>query len=365
MRPKRNPNEVMINNKKLSTIIKSHQAWLLDDIADKAKPADFTGMTLENIDFSGVNLKYATFANATISHCNFERAMLDSAEFNDANIEYCWFEKGTSLVDADFKDSTISYCSFDHADIEGANFKRSNLEDITFCDSKADGAGFKDATMRYCRFEAASMLEVSFDGAKIYECNFKLAYLFYAWFKGCIFSENDFTDAILKNATLSHITFEGPCCFRDTVLEKCNISRLDAEFMENANFETAGICANTINADKFMVCPEDGSFTGWKRVVTSKNEPLIAKLEIPANAQRSSANGRKCRASEAKVIAIYYLHTDKAYPKNRYAYSIYRQGFKYKVGETVTCEKEFDTNRWEECASGIHFFMTRREAENY
>ena len=149
------------------------------------------------------------------------------------------------------------------------------------------------------------------------------------------------------------------------VLKNCHISRLNAEFMENANFETADVCGNTINADKFMVCPEDGSFTGWKRVVTAKEEPLIVKLEIPANAQRSSANGRNCRASEAKVIAIYDMNTGKAYPKNRYAYSIYRPGFKYKVGETVACEKEFDTNRWNECASGIHFFMTRRDAENY
>lgn len=362
MRPK-NPNDVIINNKKLSTIIKSHQAWLND--VDKAKPADFSGMTLENIDFSGVNLKYANFTNTTIYHCSFDRAILDNADFDNANITNCWFEKGTSLIDAGFVGSTISYSSFDHANIEEANFYRSNLEDINFSDSKADRAVFKEATIRYCKFEASSMQVVSFECAKIYVCTFKLAYLFYALFKDCIFADNNFTDAILYNATINHITFEGPCSFYDAVLKNCHISRLNAEFMENANFETADICGNTINADKFMVCPEDGSFTGWKRVVTAKEEPLIVKLEIPANAQRSSANGRKCRASEAKVIAIYDMNTGKAYPKNRYAYSIYRPGFKYKVGETVACEKEFDTNRWNECASGIHFFMTRREAENY
>ena len=36
----------------------------------------------------------------------------------------------------------------------------------------------------------------------------------------------------------------------------------------------------------------------------------------------------------------------------------------YKVGETVYPDS-FDEDRWNECSNGIHFFMTRREAELY
>ena len=36
----------------------------------------------------------------------------------------------------------------------------------------------------------------------------------------------------------------------------------------------------------------------------------------------------------------------------------------YKAGEIVRPDK-WDDNRWEECSSGIHFFITRLEAERY
>ena len=38
--------------------------------------------------------------------------------------------------------------------------------------------------------------------------------------------------------------------------------------------------------------------------------------------------------------------------------------FKYTIGEIVTVN-DFDTNRWNECSTGIHFFITREEAVNY
>jgi hypothetical protein len=38
--------------------------------------------------------------------------------------------------------------------------------------------------------------------------------------------------------------------------------------------------------------------------------------------------------------------------------------FAYKVGDMVSVD-DFDTNRWNECAPGIHFFITRQEAVDY
>lgn len=35
------------------------------------------------------------------------------------------------------------------------------------------------------------------------------------------------------------------------------------------------------------------------------------------------------------------------------------------VGETVTPTEPFDDDRLKDCASGIHFFITRQEAVNY
>lgn len=105
-------------------------------------------------------------------------------------------------------------------------------------------------------------------------------------------------------------------------------------------------------------CPEKGGFTAFKKL--SNN--VIAELYIPARAKRSSATSRKCRASEAKVVKMWNYKTKETVTEEK---SHFDETFVYKTGETVKTKEPFDDNRWEECASGIHFFMTQKEAENY
>ena len=95
---------------------------------------------------------------------------------------------------------------------------------------------------------------------------------------------------------------------------------------------------------------------------TPSNIYFIIKLKIPEDALRVSATGRKCRASKAKVVSITNL--DGTQTDIKEVSSIYDHRFKYKVGETVEVD-DFDTNRWNECSTGIHFFITREEAVNY
>ena len=106
-----------------------------------------------------------------------------------------------------------------------------------------------------------------------------------------------------------------------------------------------------------MVCPEEGDFIGWKRAGDK-----IVKLHIPQDALRSSATTRKGRCNKAEVIEIY--NTDGTIADERIVSSNYDSSFTYKVGETVEVQ-DFDTNRWNECAKGIHFFTNRQEAINY
>jgi hypothetical protein len=86
------------------------------------------------------------------------------------------------------------------------------------------------------------------------------------------------------------------------------------------------------------------------------------KLQIPEDARRSSATGRKCRCDKAFVVAI--EGTDGSPTELKEVTSDYDENFVYHVGETVT-EPDFCDNRFYECASGIHFFMTRQEAVEY
>ena len=107
-----------------------------------------------------------------------------------------------------------------------------------------------------------------------------------------------------------------------------------------------------------LICPEKGSFIGYKKC----RDDLIVELEIPEDALRSSATTRKCRCSKAKVLSITNLDGSKS--KCTEATSKRDSSFVYKVGETVEVTN-FDPNRWNECSTGIHFFVTREEAEKY
>ena len=106
-----------------------------------------------------------------------------------------------------------------------------------------------------------------------------------------------------------------------------------------------------------IACPEKGLFTAFKKV-----SGYIVELEIPADALRSSSTTRKCRCSKAKVISITNLDGTPSDVKS--VASGYDSKFIYTIGETVEVPN-FDTNRWNECAPGIHFFITRQEAVDF
>ena len=127
---------------------------------------------------------------------------------------------------------------------------------------------------------------------------------------------------------------------------------------ERANLRGADLYgADLYGANLALACPEKGSFTAFK-----KANDFIVELLIPEDAKRSSATSRKCRCSKAKVISITTPSGDNADITN--VASGYDPNFIYRVGETVEVDN-FDEDRWNECAPGIHFFITRQEAVDY
>ena len=92
------------------------------------------------------------------------------------------------------------------------------------------------------------------------------------------------------------------------------------------------------------------SIIGYKKC---KNNTIV-KLEIPRGAVVFSINGNKCRTNKAKVLDI--SGADRAVSEYKY--------MSYYVGDEFTVYN-FNCEYNTECASGIHFFMTREEAEEY
>ena len=175
----------------------------------------------------------------------------------------------------------------------------------------------------------------------------------------------DLSDADLRGADLRDADLRGADLRRadlsDADLSDADLSRAD---LRDANLHCAYLSNTFIDQMMWNIytafyqlqCPESGSYIGYK-----KARGLIVELEIPADAQRSSATSRKCRASKAKVLSITDIDGNPGYDQ---VSSDYDSDFVYARGETVEVS-DFDDNRWNECSTGIHHFITREEAVKY
>ena len=163
----------------------------------------------------------------------------------------------------------------------------------------------------------------------------------------------------LKKWDISNVV--NACCMFRGCESLTDISPLSGWDMSGIR-EMDGMFAHTdVNYDMLdafipMACPKEGSFIGYKKCRGGR----IVQLEIPEDAKRSSAYGKKCRCSKAKVLNIWTKYDDET----ECAFSSFDHRFVYHKGETIEAE-HFDDDRFNECAVGIHFFMTRKEAEDY
>ena len=145
---------------------------------------------------------------------------------------------------------------------------------------------------------------------------------------------------------------------RGADLSGANLSDAD---LRGANLWYANLSGTNLwNAkiDFPIACPEKGSFIAFKKV----KDDYIVELLIPEDARRCSATSNKCRCDKAKVLSITKLNGTSDGVDT--VYSKYDETFVYKIGEIVEV-KDFDNNRWNECSTGIHFFITRQKAVNY
>lgn len=111
------------------------------------------------------------------------------------------------------------------------------------------------------------------------------------------------------------------------------------------------------------VAPSSGEFYGYKALYNKFRTGLvIAKLLIPESARRVNGFGVKCRAEAAIVKDMWDFKTGEEVTEGR---SLYDDSFKYYKDEIVQPDGEFDDRDFLDCGSGIHFFMTQREAEEY
>lgn len=138
--------------------------------------------------------------------------------------------------------------------------------------------------------------------------------------------------------------------------KRANLSwaNLSGAILAGANLSGANINQSMLISNT-QACPQIGAFTAWKKVQGG----CVVELRIPSGARRLTYVGsRKCRAERAIVRAIYA--PDGSRPTK--VYGKHYPSFLYEVGKVVHPDK-YDANPLIECSHGIHFFITREEAE--
>ena len=206
---------------------------------------------------------------------------------------------------------------------------------------------------------------VNLSGANLIWSILKDCVLNYTYLRYANLSRTDLSYADLTNADLSNTDLSFACliCANLRCVDLKN-AYLYSINLKGANLYGANLQYANLNNVKYSIstaffasqCPEEGSFIGYK-----KADNKIVKLLITEDAKRSSGTSRKCRCSKAKVLSITNIENVVKYNK---VTSDYDKSFVYKVGEIVEV-KDFDEDRWNECSTGIHFFLTRDEAVNY
>jgi hypothetical protein len=187
-------------------------------------------------------------------------------------------------------------------------------------------------------------------GANLRGANLRGADLYGADLRGADLRGADLRGANLRGANLRGANLRG--------------ANLRGANLRGANLRGADLYGAKVEAEQlpaFSLVPEKGSFlVGWKKL----SGEYIAKLFIPEDAERvSTPIGRKNRTNKASVLAIFDRNGEPV-QEGFIGHSMHDHGFTYQVGQSVE-EPKYDGNFLVECTSGIHFFITRKEAEEY
>ena len=199
------------------------------------------------------------------------------------------------------------------------------------------GANLRSADLRGADLYGADLYGADLRGACLHGAYLHGAYLHGAYLHGAYLNGADLRGACLHGANLRSANLYG--------------ANLRSANLYGANLYSANLYGANLSGTvlpHFQI-PQEGELIVWK-----KSTKGLIKLLIPSDAKRTaSLVGRKCRASYAKVLMC-----------KEGASSLHDHSFKYYKDKFIYPDKWDDDIRVE-CTHGIHFFLTKEEAEGY
>ena len=230
-----------------------------------------------------------------------------------------------ALVSAARSGANLAGAYLADANLAGANLADAHLPSAYLAGAYLDGAHLTSANLAGANLAGAYLARANLTSANLAGANLTSANLTSADLTGAYLADAHLTSADLTSANLAGANLAG-----------AYLARANLTGAKNAEVAIA----------RTRILPE-GSIIGWKRCGA-----VIVKLLIPAEAKRSHAFGRKCRAEYADVLEVI---------GGEVGVSDYDHKTEYRVGQRVNPDR-FDENWQEECAAGIHFFITEIEA---
>ena len=204
-------------------------------------------------------------------------------------------------------------------DCEGWEGMRANLRDANLRGANLSDVDLRDADLRRTDLRWANLSNANLSNANLYGANL--------------------SDVDLRRADL-----------READLRRADLRRTDLRWtnLSNANLYGANLSgANEFRLGKVL----DKPLTGYKKT----KEGVVITAKIPIGAIVFCINGRKCRTNRAKITDM---------DGHEILHSSYDNSFEYRLGQEINI-KDFSLMYNVECASGFHFFKTRKEAKEY
>lgn len=260
--------------------------------------------------------------------------------------------KDVIIGDKTLEEILINHKHFINEDCDSWRNMRADLSNVDL--SEVD---LHNAKLQYINLTNAILRNADLSGALLIYANLLQADLFTARLRNANLFHANLTKANLRSTDMIHAN-----------LSYANLTKADLSDVNlmNANLSNAvfnSTFLNWANLSGIKLDDTKGSLMEYRRgkILTQDiigykkcDGGIIVTLLIPRGAIVFSINGNKCRTNRAKVISI--DGADRAY--STYKYMTYYVGDEFNI-------YDFNLEYNEECAPGIHFFMTRKEAEDY
>lgn len=228
---------------------------------------------------------------------------------HDERLDLRWADLGG----ADLGKANLYRADLGGADLGGANLYRASLRSAYLSEAYLGEANLREADLSWADLYCADLDGADLGAANLFGANLRGACLHGANLRAAYLPAANLIDVDLRGADLSEIEWD---------------------------YTTVGLAP----------APE-GELIGW-----GWKSGHLVKMLIPAAARRSCATSRALRAEYVRVLEI----DDGALTRLEHDAGFGRAI--YEAGE-ITRADAWDEDRWAECSNGIHFFLSRHEAE--